>query len=82
MGYLERLNNLNEPIVVKPSQYEKYIQKHRNWYCFKYLSEKPKYFVSKTVSNDILYQSALTYLNELKSKSDVQRLNGSGEFVL
>ena len=79
LGYLDKLNNLKEPIVVKPSQYEKYIQKHKNGYCVKYLSEKPKYFVSRTISNDILYQSALNYLNELKSMSDVQRLNGSGE---
>lgn len=79
LEYLDKLNNLTEPIVVKPSLYEKYIQKHRNGYCVKYLSEKPKYFVSRTISNDILYQKALTYLNELKSKSDVQRLNGSGE---
>lgn len=81
LGYLEKLNSLKEPIVVKLSQYEKYIQKHRNGFCVKYLSEKPKYFVSRTISNDILYQSALNYLNELKSKSDVQRLNGSGENV-
>lgn len=78
-GYLNKLNTLKEPIVVKPFMYEKYIQKHKNGYCVKYLSEKPKYFVSRNVSNDILYQSALNYLNEIKSKSDVQRLNGSGE---
>jgi hypothetical protein len=79
IGYLNKLNTLKEPIVSKPCMYEKYIQKHKNGYCVKYLSEKPKYFVSRTVSNDILYQSALSYLNEIKSKSDVQRLNGSGE---
>ncbi len=80
--YLERLNNLEEPLLVKTPLYEKYIQKHKNGFCVKYLSEKPKYFVSRTISNDILYQSALNYLNELKSKSDVQRLNGSGESFL
>lgn len=78
LGYLEKLNNLTEPLDIKPKLYEKYIQKHKNGYCVKYLSEKPKYFVSRNISNDILYQSALNYLNELKSKSDVQRLNGSG----
>lgn len=79
LGYLEKLNNLTEPIVVKKPVYEKYIQKHRNGFCVKYPTEKPKYFVSRNISNDILYQNALNYLNELKSKSDVQRLNGSGE---
>lgn len=79
LGYLEKLNNLREPLVVKKPIYEKYIQKHKNGFCVKYLTEKPKYFVSRTISNDILYQYALNYLNEIKSKSDVQRLNGSGE---
>lgn len=79
LGYLEKLNNLKEPLVVKKPVYEKYIQKHRNGFCVKYPTEKPKYFVSRNISNDILYQNALNYLNELKSKSDVQRLNGSGE---
>lgn len=42
-------------------------KKHKNRFCVKYLSEKPKYFVSN-ISIDVLYQSALKYLNELKSK--------------
>lgn len=79
LGYLEKLNNIKEPLLVKNPLYEKYIQKHRNGFCVKYSNEKPKYFVSRSISNDILYQSALNYLNELKSMSDVQRLNGSGE---
>jgi group I intron endonuclease len=78
LKYLEKLNNLKEPLIVEKSISEKYIQKHRNGYCVKFLSEKPKYFVSKQISNEILYQSALNYLNELKSKSAVQRLNVSG----
>lgn len=78
LKYLEKLNNLEEPLKVEKSTLEKYIQKHRNGYCVKFLSEKTKYFVSKQISNEILYQSALSYLNELKSKSTVQRLNGSG----
>lgn len=79
LGYLFKLNNLKEPLIVQAKVYEKYIRKHRNGFCVKYPSEKAKYFVSKTITNDILYQSALNYLNELKSKSDVQRLDGSGD---
>jgi hypothetical protein len=75
--YLDKLNNLKDPIIVVKSEYEKYIQKHKNGYCVKYPGEKSKYFVSKT-SLDKLYENALSYLNELKSKSAVQRLNGSG----
>jgi len=77
--YLEKLNSLKEPLVIESRLYEKYIQKHKNGYCVKYQSEKSKYFVSKRIDNDILYESALNYLNELKSKSAVQRLNGNGE---
>lgn len=76
--YLNKLNNLTEPLVVKKSENEKYIQKHKNGYCVKYPGEKNKYFVSKTILLNELYENALSYLNELKSKSAVQRLNGSG----
>lgn len=84
--YLNKLNNLTEPLVVKKSENEiynqkynqKYIQKHKNGYCVKYPGEKHKYFVSKTIPLNELYENALSYLNELKSKSAVQRLNGSG----
>ena len=79
MEYLEKLNNLKEPLVVETRIYEKYIQRHKNGFCVKFLSEKHKYFVSKNISIDLLYKSALEYLNELKSMSAVQRLNGSGE---
>ena len=76
--YLKKLNCLTEPIVINKSENEKYIQNHRNGYCVKYPGEKSKYFVSKTISSEELYKNALSYLNELKSKSAVQRLNGSG----
>jgi len=76
--YLNKLNILEEPIIIMKSENEKYIQKHRNGYCVKYPGEKIKYFVSRTSSIEELYKNALSYLNELKSKSAVQRLNGSG----
>ena len=64
-------------MIIK-SENEKYIQKHKNGYCVKYPSEKPKYFVSRSSSIDELYKNALSYLNKLKSKSAVQRLNDNG----
>jgi group I intron endonuclease len=76
--YLTKLNNLTEPILVIKSENETYIQKHKNGYCVKFPGEKSKYFVSKSLSLEELYKNALSYLNELKSKSAVQRLNGSG----
>lgn len=77
--YLNKLNSLEEPIVVKKEYVcEKYIQKHKNGYCVKYPNENPKYFVSKSLPIDVLYKNAMHHLNELKSKSAVQRLNGSG----
>jgi len=76
--YLHILDNLIEPIFVIKKSREKYIQKHKNGYSVKYPDEKIKYFVSKSFDNNILYQNALSYLNELKSKSAVQRLNVSG----
>jgi len=76
--YLNMLNNLTEPIVKKQNSNEQYIQKHKNGYCVKYPNEKSKYFISKILSVEKLYENALLYLNELKSKSAVQRLNGSG----
>lgn len=76
--YLNKLNSLEEPIVIVKSENEKYIQKHKNGYCVKYPGEKSKYFVSKIIPVEELYQNALSYLNNLKSKSAVQRLNGSG----
>jgi group I intron endonuclease len=78
LAYLEKLNELTEPIVVVQSTLEKYIRKHKNGYCVKYPGEKPKYFVSKTILNEDLYKSAQIFLNQLKSKSAVQRLNVSG----
>lgn len=78
LEYLNKLNSLKEPILVEKNGNEKYIQNHKNGYCVKYPGEKTKYFVAKTLTNDILYKNAIIYLNELKSKSAVQRLNGSG----
>jgi predicted GIY-YIG superfamily endonuclease len=76
--YLNKLNNLEDPIMIIKSENEKYIQKHKNGYCVKYPSEKPKYFVSRSSSIDELYKNVLSYLNKLKSKSAVQRLNDNG----
>lgn len=77
--YLNYLNNLTTPIVSSQSSNEKYIQNHKHGYCVKYPNCKPKYFVSKSLTSEILYKSALSYLNKLKSMSAVQRLNDSGE---
>lgn len=76
--YLNKLNTLKEPIIVNKSENERYLRKHKNGYFVKYPGEKTKYFVSKATSIEILYKNALSHLNELKSKSAVQRLNGSG----
>lgn len=81
MSYLELLNNLETPMLVEKSKYEKYIQKHKHGFCVKFLSENPKYFMSKNIHIDILYKNAQKYLNELKSKSAVQRLNDNGEEI-
>lgn len=78
LEYLNKLNNSKEPLIQPKSTNEKYIQKHKNGYCVKYPNEKPKYFVSKQIPIESLYNSALQYLDILKSKSAVQRLNGSG----
>lgn len=78
MEYLDKLNSLEEPIIIPVKKTSVYIQKHKNGYCVKYPNEKPKYFVSKNIPVDTLYEMSLQYLNELKSKSAVQRLNGSG----
>jgi predicted GIY-YIG superfamily endonuclease len=79
VSYLEKLNSLKEPIVVEKSLYEKYIQKHKNGFCVKYPNEKTKYFTTKNISADILYDTALKHLKELKSKSAVQRFDDSWE---
>ncbi len=77
--YLMKLNSLKEPILVhKDTNKELYIQKHKNGYCVKHPNTKPKYFVSKSLTTNELYELALKYLNEIKSKSAVQRLNVSG----
>lgn len=77
--YLNKLNNLKEPIEVrKDPNKEVYIQKHKNGFRVKYPNTKPKYFVSKTLPVEELYTLALNFLNEIKSKSAVQRLNVSG----
>lgn len=77
LEYLETLNKLTEPIA-SCGTLEKYVQNHRNGYCVKFPGEKAKYFVSKTIPNKELYEKAIIYLEELKSKSAVQRLNVSG----
>ena len=79
--YLNKLNKLTEPLILEKQFKELYIQKHKNGFCVKYPGEKCKYFVSKNISVNILYENAKSYLNEIKSKSAVQRLNGSGESV-
>lgn len=76
--YLDKLNCLTEPIFNIKKTVEKYIQKHKNGYCVKFPNEKVKYFVSKNLPNNVLYNNALIHLNKLKSMSAVQRLNGSG----
>ena len=81
LAYLEKLNNLEEPLQVNKSKLEKYIRKYKNGYAVKYPNEKAKYFISTRISNDDLYKSAFIYLSELKSKSAVQRLNVSGLFA-
>ena len=78
LEYLDKLNSLKEPIKVQMSTKEVYIQKYKNGFCVKFPNTKPKYFVSKSLSVDELYHKALDYLREIKSKSAVQRLNGSG----
>jgi hypothetical protein len=80
--YLNKLNILEEPLIIEKSENEKYIQKHKNGYCVKFPNEKHKYFVSKTISVEALYDKAVSFLNELKLKSAVQRLNVSGESVV
>ena len=79
-SYLEKLNNLSEPMLpLQKPVYDKYIFKYKNGFRVKFSSEKYKYFVSTNLSSDILYKNAQLYLNNLKeSKSNVQRLNGSG----
>jgi group I intron endonuclease len=76
--YLNLLNNLTEPIVAQKRNIT-YISKHKAGYAVKYPNEKPKYFVSKNIPNEILYENAVLYLNQLKNKNAVQRLNDSGE---
>jgi group I intron endonuclease len=77
--YVQKLDSLKEPLVVhKNLSKQVYIQKYNNGYCVKYPDSKPKYFVSKKLSTKELYTLAESYLNEIKSKSCVQRLNGSG----
>lgn len=78
MDYLNKLNILTEPMIVYKVIKEVYIQKHKNGYCVKYPNTKPKYFVSKSKKAEELYSLALNYLNDLKSTSTVQRLNGNG----
>lgn len=72
---------MNPENLVKPvkQQLPIYLQVHRNGYRVKYPGHKHKYFVSRTISNEELLKNALEFLERLKSTSDVQRLNGSGE---
>jgi group I intron endonuclease len=79
VAYLNKLNSLDTPIVIEKPTKELYIQKHKNGFCVKYPNTKPKYFVSKTLTVTELYEAAINYLNDIKSKSAVQRLNGSGQ---
>lgn len=77
LKYLETLNKLTEPVATCRTL-EKYVKNHRNGYRVKFPGEKAKYFVSKTIPNEELYEKATIYLEQLKSKSAVQRLNVSG----
>ncbi len=74
LKYLTKLKNIKEPIL--KLNLPKYIYMHRNGYYVKYQNHKKKYFVSRTIPKEELYNNALKYL---ESMSDVQRLNGSGE---
>lgn len=65
LEYLEKLNSISSPLICEKSSNEKYIQNHRNGYCVKYKTQN-KYFVSKQLSKQELYNKASEYLNELK----------------
>ena len=64
--YLQKLNETHTPLSIKSITKERYIQKHGSCYCVKYSNLRPKYFVSKQLSNEELYSQASKYLNEIK----------------
>jgi group I intron endonuclease len=78
LEYLKKLDGLKQPLEIQRKIQDTYIQKYKHGFCVKYPGAKPKYFVSKNVQVEELYKSALNFLNEIKLKSAVQRLNGSG----
>ena len=68
LKYLDKLNQLEEPLVEDNVILPKYVYCHRNGYCVRYPGDKNKYFVSRTIPNDELYKSAVEYVNELMSR--------------
>lgn len=75
LKYVFKLNNLSEPIKIEKKDKIPEIKKRRNGYSVHLPLIKTKYFVTKGVPLETLYQEAIQFLNINKSKSLVQRLN-------
>lgn len=73
-AHLAYLNSLKEPLIPKKSNQEKYIAKFKNGYRVRYMGCE-KSFTSKSDEN---YARALAFLNTIKAKECVQRLDDSG----
>lgn len=77
-GYLEYLNGLDQPILVKKHDLPKYFQRYRKGYCIKYPGYKTRYFLSENISEEERYNNANIYYQECVTMSAVQRADGNG----
>lgn len=75
--YLKYLDQLTTPLEPSARQLPKHISHFKCGYRVRYMSHD-KAFVSKVIGSQKNYERALSYLNQLQEKEQVQRLDGSG----